>query len=168
MVAFDLFYPFEFTAPLTRLLKMVYDGVVVVPPGIATALSNLGGRPRLTGELAGRAFAGAAQPLGGGSYYLIVNKRTRAATGLDLGDPVSVRLRPDDPDRVDVPPALATALAEADPELRAIWEGLTPGTRRGFAHRVASAKRPETVQKRVVEVLLALEDPDPSPYPKRR
>ena len=96
-----------------------------------------------------------------------LNKTRQKEAGLALGDPVSVAFRFDDPGAVDVPPALQSALAD-DEHLREVWEGLTAGTRRGFAYRVASAKTAPTIQKRVTEVLVASEEPDPSPYPKRR
>ena len=118
------------------------------------------------GELSGVAFKGALHSTSDGRAYFIFSKEMQKKTGLGEGDPVRIAFRYDDPDAVDVPEALARALHGGDME--EVWEGLTAGTRRGFAHRVASAKTEPTRLKRVTEVLLALEEPDPSPYPKRR
>jgi uncharacterized protein YdeI (YjbR/CyaY-like superfamily) len=56
---------------------------------------------------------------------------------------------------VTVPDELAAALRHERAAARA-WEALTPGKRRGFAHRVAAAKATETRRRRVDEVLAAL------------
>ncbi|MEL6609585.1 MAG: YdeI/OmpD-associated family protein [Pseudomonadota bacterium] len=163
----DFFYPFEFVGALDHYAPMNYHCVFLPEDVIAGLPLAPAKRPRVVGEIAGRAFKGAIQPTSDGRAYFIVNKTTRAAAGLDLGDPVPVAFRPDDQDAVDVPPELRDALTQDDAATE-VWEGLTPGTKRGFAHKVASAKTVATRMKRVTEVLIALEDPNPSPYPKRR
>ncbi|MEM8592411.1 MAG: YdeI/OmpD-associated family protein [Pseudomonadota bacterium] len=125
------------------------------------------GRPRVIGELQGLPFKGALHPTSDGRAYFIFNKAMQRKTGLSDGDVIRIAFRFDDPDAVDVPPELAEALRE-DEGASDVWEALTTGTKRGFAHRVASAKTEPTRRKRVIEVLQALEEPDPSPYPKRR
>jgi hypothetical protein len=125
------------------------------------------GRPRFEGEIAGRPWRGAANPAGDGAAYLLLSASFLRKAGLAMGDSVTVALTPIDPDTVIVPAALAEAF-EAAPDLAEVWEGLTPGTRRGFVHRIDSARRPETVRRRVAEVLAALEGDDPSPYTRRR
>jgi uncharacterized protein YdeI (YjbR/CyaY-like superfamily) len=80
---------------------------------------------------------------------------------LSVGARAEVRFRVEDPDSVEVPESLADALA-ANVSAGAAWAGLSPGKRRGFAHLVSSAKRAPTQQKRLAEVLLALETGDHS------
>jgi uncharacterized protein YdeI (YjbR/CyaY-like superfamily) len=65
----------------------------------------------------------------------------------------------EDPDSVETPESLADALA-ASASARAAWAELSAGKRRGMAHLVGSAKTPPTRQKRLAEVLLALETGD--------
>ncbi|WP_147125497.1 YdeI/OmpD-associated family protein [Shimia ponticola] len=162
----EFFFPFEFVGVLDRYAPMGYT-VVFLPPDVISALPVAPSkRPRVIGELCGRPFKGGLHPTSDGRAYFIVNKTRQKTADISLGDPVTVAFRLDDPDSVDVPPALQNALMD-DENAREVWEGLTPGTRRGFAHRVASAKTAPTIKKRVTEVLTALEDPKPSPYPKR-
>ena len=142
--------------------------VVFLPPNMIAELPDPpSSRPRVAGEICGRPFKSGMHPTSDGRAYFIVNKTRQKQAGIEIGDPVPVAFRFDDPDAVDVPPALQSALMD-DEGAREVWDGLTPGTRRGFAHRVASAKTAPTIQKRVIEVLAALEEPHPSPYPKRK
>jgi uncharacterized protein YdeI (YjbR/CyaY-like superfamily) len=92
---------------------------------------------------------GALMPTGG-RWYLMLSKAVLKRARLRLGDITRVASADADQDAVDVPPPLAEAL-DADPDLRAAWNALTPGKRRGLAHRVASAKTAPTIAKRVAE-----------------
>jgi hypothetical protein len=159
--------PFRFEAAVGRYDYGRYFYHVVYLPG--DALAVLGPEPslqRILGEIAGHPFEAGIVASGGGRYHFIVGKRLLKKAGLAEGDPVSVVFRRGDPDFVDVPVGLREAL-DADPVARAVWDRLTPGTRRGFAHRISQARRPETREKRIADVLAALEGDDPSPYPRR-
>ncbi|MEM6690391.1 MAG: YdeI/OmpD-associated family protein, partial [Planctomycetota bacterium] len=112
-------------------------------------------RLRIDGVVGGQPFHGAFQPTGEGRYYLIVSKKFRKAVGLEIGDRTEVSFSIADQNAVDVPRELQFAL-EADEALNQIWIHLTPGRRRGLAYRVASAKRSETRENRVDEVLETL------------
>ncbi|MEM9855042.1 MAG: YdeI/OmpD-associated family protein [Pseudomonadota bacterium] len=163
----EFFYPFETIGDVGLYAPMGYT-VAWLPSDFAEALPEPAGtRPRVLGELAGLPFKGALHPTSDGRAYFIFNKAFQKRSGLGVGDRVRIAFRFDDPDAVDLPGALQDALDEAE-ELAAIWAGLTPGTQRGFAHKVASAKTAATRAKRVIEVMAALEEPNPSPYPKRR
>ncbi|MEL6915714.1 MAG: YdeI/OmpD-associated family protein [Pseudomonadota bacterium] len=163
----EVFFPFETVGEVGRYAPMGYT-VAWLPPAFAEGLPEPArARPRVVGELGGVSFKGALNPTSDGRAYFILSKAMQKATGLAEGDPIRIAFRYDDPDAVDVPPALADALAE-DEGAGAVWAGLTPGTRRGFAHGVAQAKTEATRRKRVAAVLAALEEPDPSPHPKRR
>ncbi|MGR3466939.1 MAG: YdeI/OmpD-associated family protein [Shimia sp.] len=152
---------------MDRYAPMGYT-VAFLPPEVIAALPEApSSRPRVEGEMQGRPFRGGLHPTSDGRAYFILNKTFLKAAGLQIGDPLRIGFRLDDPDRVDVPPELAEALRDNGGAAE-VWAGLTPGTRRGFAHRVDSAKTHATRVKRVAEVLAALEEPDPSPYPKRR
>ncbi|MEM9350037.1 MAG: YdeI/OmpD-associated family protein [Pseudomonadota bacterium] len=163
----DFFFPFETIGEVGRYAPMGYT-VAWLPTSFADSLPEPPkSRPRVVGELNGLPFKGALHPTSDGRAYFIFNKQMQKKTGLGEGDPIRIAFRFDDPDAVDVPPELTDAL-DADEDARVVWEGLTAGTKRGFAHRVSSAKTAPTRAKRVVEVMVALEEPDPSPYPKRR
>ena len=87
-----------------------------------------------------------------GKRYMMLSKRVLKESGLSVGDEVEVRFRIADQDAVNVPEELQAAL---DADLKALekWNALTPGKRRGFAFRVASAKRADTKRRRVEEIL---------------
>jgi len=94
----------------------------------------------------------------GESYYLVVNRAVREATGLQYGDRVRIRIELDtEPRVVEQPPELAVSLAGAD-EARAVFERLSFSHQKAYADWVAEAKRPETRARRAaasVERLLA-------------
>ena len=163
----DFFYPFESVGQVARHAPMGMT-VAWLPQEFADGLpERASSRPRVVGELGGVPFKAALHPTADGRAYFIFSKAMQKKTGLGEGDPVRIAFRFDDPDAVDVPPELAEALAD-DEAASEVWDGLRAGAKRGFAHRVASAKTESTRRKRVQDVLLALEEPNPSPYPRRR
>ena len=129
--------------------------VVFAPPELVAALPG-GGPLRVTGEVAEMPVEGALMPTGG-RRYLLVPRDLMRERGLEVGATVEVRLSLADPDAVDIPSELRLAL-NADAGLADAWGALTPGRRRGSAHRVASAKRAETRAKRVDEIVAALRE----------
>jgi len=152
----------EFEAPLSThgvgKSRVIWYQVLFLPKPLAKTLP-LRAHPRLRvrGEIVDIPVAGAWMPVGDGRHYFIVSQAVRKGTNARLGDMLDMRFVVDDQDRVDVPPALARALA-ARPELQAVWEGLTPGKRRGLAHLVTQAKSNPTVQRRIQDVMDALVD----------
>jgi uncharacterized protein YdeI (YjbR/CyaY-like superfamily) len=82
----------------------------------------------------------------------------REAAGIEVGDPVEVVLERDDaPREVEVPVALATALARDDATRRA-FESLPFTHRKEYAQWIAEAKRAETRDRRVEKALSMLRD----------
>jgi len=136
--------------------RKVWYTVLFLPDGLATALP-FGRFPRLRveGEIADVPVAGAWMPTGDGRRYFIVSPRVLKDAGVGLGDLVEMRFGIADQDAVDVPAALADALVR-DEGARAAWDALTPGRRRGLAHRVHGARTPETRARRVAEVIAEL------------
>jgi uncharacterized protein YdeI (YjbR/CyaY-like superfamily) len=92
-----------------------------------------------------------------GEFLVGLNKEVRAAAGVDAGDTVSVVLELDaEPREVDVPDALAQALA-GDDAARAAFDRLAFTHRKEYARWIAEAKRDETRERRVamaIEMLL--------------
>src|SRR6059058_3406287 len=89
----------------------------------------------------------------GGESLLGLNRAVRQEAGVEAGDSVAVRLELDTaPREVDVPEALAAALA-ADDEARAAFEKLAYTHRKEFARWVDEAKRDETRERRVAKTL---------------
>ena len=114
-------------------------------------------RPPVTGTLNGVAFRGRLSVYGGRTY-LGLRKEIREAAGIDVGDEVEVELERDDaPREVEVPEALASALA-GDAEAAAAFEKLAFTHRREYATWIAEAKREETRARRVEKALGMLRD----------
>lgn len=137
---------------------MIWFHVLYLPERLATDLPlRRYPRLRVVGEIVDIPVSGAWMPSGDGRHYFIVSPAVRRGTGARLGTLLDMRFVIDDQDRVDVPEVLERALA-ARPQLRMLWAELSPGKRRGLAHRVTQAKSKSTQERRVQEVLDALSD----------
>jgi len=152
----------EFEAPLelhgVGISRVIWYHVLMMPDSIAQELPlRTYPRLRVRGEIVDIPVAGAWIPTGDGRHYFIVSPAVRKGTGALLGDTLDMRFVVDDQDRVDVPAPLTDALSKR-PEMQAVWQGLTPGRRRGLAHKVAQAKTDLTVQRRIQEVMDTLSE----------
>ncbi|RSK37230.1 YdeI/OmpD-associated family protein [Hymenobacter metallilatus] len=125
--------------------------VVIVPPLVLEALGGNATR-RVTGTLNGHPVRLGLLPLTGGGRYLLINKDLCQASGVQLGQRVTLALAPDpEPNRVDLPEELAEAL-EAWPEAGVRFELLAGSMRRAVAQHIGSGKQPETRARRAVEI----------------
>jgi hypothetical protein len=88
-----------------------------------------------------------------GEFLLGLNREVRESAGAEAGDTVEVAIELDtEPREVDVPEALATALAD-DAAARATFDALSFTHRKEYARWVAEAKRAETRDRRVAKAL---------------
>jgi hypothetical protein len=93
-----------------------------------------------------------------GEFLVGLSRAVREGAGVQAGETVEVELELDDsPREVDVPEALASALA-AQPSLRAIYDSLAYTYRKEYARSVREAKREETRERRVAEVIEKLRE----------
>jgi hypothetical protein len=98
----------------------------------------------------------------GGEFLVGLNREVRERAGAGTGDRVEVELALDTaPREVEVPPALATALA-GDAAAQAAFDALSFTHRKEYARWVAEAKRPETRERRIAETLARLRAGKPS------
>ncbi len=144
---------YQFTAKITKrdFGRMFYT-VVFAPKKTAREVHLIKNpRLRIKGRIAGVPFSGAFQP-NGGEWYLILSKQFLKEAEVAMGDKVTVDFKIADQDEVDVPADLLVELRRRSDVLEA-WEGLTAGRRRGLAYRVATAKRIETREQRIMEVI---------------
>lgn len=123
-------------------------------------------RLRIEADVGGVPVKGAWQPARG-RWYLMLPKRPLKEAGLMVGDAVEVAFRVIAQDDVDVPVELAERLA-AVKKLRAAWDAHTPGTQRGLAHWIESAKRAATRAARLAQVEAALRGTAPLPWARGR
>jgi hypothetical protein len=93
-----------------------------------------------------------------GEFLLGLSREVREGAGVEAGDTVDLELELDTkPREVDVPEALATALA-GDANARAAYEKLSYTHRKEYARWIAEAKRDETRDRRVAQALEMLHD----------
>jgi hypothetical protein len=84
-----------------------------------------------------------------GVGYIVVNRAVKAATGVDAGDRVRVRMELDtEPRQVELPGDLRAALGQA-PTATAAFEALSFTHQREYVEWVEEAKRPETRARRI-------------------
>lgn len=155
------FYPFEFEAAIARhsmgtnARGELFYTVIYVPASILEALGDaFKPKLRVEGEIADIPFNAALMP-SRGQVYIMAPKAVLSQIEPDASLRVEVRFRIANQDAVDMPADLELALQQS-PEAQSAWDALTPGKRRGLAYRVASAKTPATIQKRIAEVFDAL------------
>ena len=93
-----------------------------------------------------------------GEFLVGLSRAVREQAGVEAGDTVDVELKLDaSPREVEVPEPLADALA-GDDAARAAFEGLAYTYRKEYARWISEAKRDETRQKRLAEVLQRLRE----------
>lgn len=108
-------------------------------------------RHHVRGELNGTPFE-TSLGVRGGRVLFPLNKELRQTAGLGPGDTVVVDLEPAGERSEAVPAELAELLA-GDEAARTFFEGLSGFYRRQYATWVSQAARPETRQRRAVEVV---------------
>jgi len=120
--------------------------VVVVPLDVPTVFGRV--RAPVRGTVAGAPFRSTLMKYGD-TYYLGLNRELRAsAGGIDAGDTITVELELDDaPREVEVPDELRTTL-DAEPDLRALYDGLSFTHRKEYARWIGEARKPETRARR--------------------
>jgi Bacteriocin-protection, YdeI or OmpD-Associated/Domain of unknown function (DUF1905) len=88
-----------------------------------------------------------------GVGYVVVNRKVKAATGVDAGDRVRVAMAVDTkPRTVEVPSDLSEALAHDEPA-KVAFEALSFTHRREYVEWIEEAKRPETRARRIAGTL---------------
>jgi Bacteriocin-protection, YdeI or OmpD-Associated len=81
-------------------------------------------------------------------WYCVISKDTLKRIGKTLGEEIFVALRFGDQNAVEMPGALQEWLRQ-NTRLQEIWDRLTPGKKRGFAHQIKTAKTIKTREKRL-------------------
>jgi hypothetical protein len=146
-------YRYNFEAKIVKYdFGNVFFSIVYVPKKITSQLDfRRSKRLRIDGEIQGIRIEAALMPTKG-KWYMMVSKKLQKQCGVSIGDSVSVSFDIANQDAITVPTELQFAL-EANDAAREVWERWTSGKRRGFCYRIASAKLPETRERRVEEVI---------------
>lgn len=125
---------------------------VPIPDDVGNAIEEAGHK-HVEGTLDDHPFRRSLQVRPNGAYCLKFGMTWLKQHDLPIDSEIIVELFPDpDPDRVDVPDELATAL-EANPALEHVWEMLAPSKRKTMVYDILRAKRQETRQRRAQKVM---------------
>lgn len=95
-------------------------------------------------------------PLGGGKAYVFLSKPRRLQLGLEVGDPVTARLTPDNSKYGMPVPRELTEFLRQDAAARKAFAALTPGKQRNIIFYVSGARTEDTRIERVFRLLTNL------------
>ncbi len=109
------------------------------------------GRVRVAGTIDGHPLHATIVPTKDAAHRLYVNGGMRAAAGVDVGDRVTLELRPLRADEVDVPEDLASALAKAT--LRRRFDALSVSHRRELLRSIEDARSAKNRTARIERTL---------------
>jgi hypothetical protein len=123
----------------------------LILPGDASAKLPRRGRVIVKGTLNGATFRATLEPDGNKSHWLKVPNKLRQSAGACVGEAVTLELSPlDEEPEPAVPPALRQALNDpAHAKAKAVWQDITPLARQDWVHWITSAKKQETVARRI-------------------
>ncbi len=115
-------------------------------------------RVQVNASFDGEPYRGLLVRMGEPWHLLIVLKGIREKIGKSFGDQVHVTVEEDhDPRTVEVPPALAEALAQ-EPEALAFFDALAHTHRREYVNWINEAKQESTRQNRVMKTIEMLKN----------
>ncbi|MDQ2656697.1 MAG: YdeI/OmpD-associated family protein [Bacteroidota bacterium] len=141
---------FQFVVPLSEIEGLLVKTVIFLPREIIGKLP--GGRIRVEGTFNDAPFALAVQHRKNGARYFSVSAPLRKAAAVKVGNPVRVKFRIVNPDKLDIPEELEAVLAQDD-AAREAWYKLTLGYRRGLIHYVTSVKNVDSRIRRSIDLL---------------
>jgi hypothetical protein len=128
---------------------------IAIPFNVEKAFGTRGRVP-VRGTLNGFAFRSSIFPMGGGCYWLVVNKVLRESAKIKAGDTISVALERDDEPRTITPPEDLARALESNKAALAAWEKLSYTHRKEHARAIEEAKKPETRARRIEKAIAAL------------
>lgn len=138
----------------TKLLRPARPGeegswAFLVLPKTASDTLPRRGRTSVEGAINGHPFQATLEPDGQLSHWLKVSQELREAAHANLGETVTVRISPANPEpEPKLPDDLKEALA-ASPAAKAAWEDTTTIARLDWIHWIESAKQTKTRKSRV-------------------
>lgn len=141
----------RFKATLLRPAKSGKESswaFLVLPKSASEKLPRRG-RTSVEGTINGHLFHATLEPDGQLSHWLKVSKALREASGVEIGDTVTLKIAPmaKEPEP-KLPPDFQAALA-ASPKAKAIWDATTTIARIDWVHWVESAKQAKTRKSRI-------------------
>jgi Bacteriocin-protection, YdeI or OmpD-Associated/Domain of unknown function (DUF1905) len=119
-------------------------------------------RLAVKGAINGFPFRSSIFPMGGGKFYMVVNREMREGAKVKAGDTVEFAMEKDDePRSIATPPDLLKAL-NARKSVKALWDKMSYTHRKEYIGAIEEAKKPETRARRIaktVEMIAAMNEP---------
>ena len=108
------------------------------------------GQVAVQGTINGHTFRTVLEPDGNRGHWMNVDKALHRAAGVSADDTATVELEPiKEWPEPNVPADLRRALSAAPPEIRDLWEAITPMARREWVRWVNATKNSDTRKRRV-------------------
>ena len=113
------------------------------------------GQVAVQGTINGHTFRTVLEPDGNRGHWMNVDKRLQRVAGASADDTATVEVEPiKEWPEPNVPADLRRALSAAPPEIRDLWDAITPMARWEWVRWVNATKNPDT-RKRRVEVSIS-------------
>lgn len=136
----------------TRLEKKGPAAAVVLDDGQVAAVGEGAKRFPVVATVNGYTWRTSVARMGG-AFLVGLNREVRESAGVEAGDEVDVAIELDGaPREVEVPDDLAAAL-DADPAVRATFDGMAFTHRKEYVRWVTEAKREDTRTRRVEQAV---------------
>jgi len=132
------------------------DGAFVTMPFDVEKVYGTRGQVKVKATFDGHPYRGILAPMGTGGHVIIVRKDVREAIGKKAGDYVDVTIEKDVEERALEIPTQLQALLKKDAAARKFFDTLSYTNRKEYAVWIASAKKEETLRKRLDETLAKL------------
>lgn len=138
--------PIRFDAAVSAIDKWT---IVRLPEKASKQLPSRG-QVAVTGTVNGHPFQTVVEPDGTFGHWIKVEAKLQRAASLKTGDKATIEIVPrKDWPEPRVPSDLKAALAAAPPDIRALWEEITPMARWEWVRWVNETKNPDTRRRRL-------------------
>jgi hypothetical protein len=125
------------------------------PPFDVIEVFRRKGRVPVKGTINGFPFRSSLMNMGGG-HMMAVNAQLRAGGRCKAGDTVTVVMELDQEERKVEVPAYLKKIINSDARAKEFWPKLSFTHQKEYVREIDGAKRPETREKRIAAMMLAL------------
>lgn len=131
------------------------DAAGITPPFDVVEVFGRKGRVPVKGMINGFPFRSSLMNMGDG-HMMAVNAEMRAGARCKAGDTVSVVMELDEEKRTVEVPAYLKKIIKGDSKVREFWDKLSFTHQKEYVREIEGAKRPETRERRIAEMMDAL------------
>jgi Domain of unknown function (DUF1905)/Bacteriocin-protection, YdeI or OmpD-Associated len=132
------------------------DAVFISIPFDVEKLYGTRGQLKIKATFDGHPYRGTLVNMGTGCHLLGVRKDIRHAIGKKPGEVISVTIEKDTEERVVAVPDELQQILDKNPKAKSFYESLSFTNRKEYVQWISSAKKQETKNKRLAEILSRL------------